>query len=54
MGAYPFILPNRDAVAIIDGKGHAWVIYNYLDMVRADLPADAVSYTVLDFGGGPT
>ena len=58
LSAYPFILPDRDAVAIMDGRDegvYAWITANYLlDTIRADSPADASPYAVLDLGGGST
>lgn len=58
LSAYPFILPDRDAVAIMDGRDegvYAWITANYLlDTIRVDSPAGAAPYAVLDLGGGST
>lgn len=55
---YPFVLPDRDGVVIMDGKDegvYAWITVNYLlDTIRADSPKDAPTYAVLDLGGGST
>ncbi|KAL4073325.1 nucleoside phosphatase family-domain-containing protein [Scleroderma yunnanense] len=58
VSAYPFILPDRDAVAIMDGRDegvYAWITANYLlDTIRPDSPAGVAPYAVLDLGGGST
>ena len=58
LSAYPFILPDRDAAVIMDGRDegvYAWITANYLlDTICADSHADASSYVVLDLGGGST
>ena len=55
---YPFPLASQDPVAIMDGRDEgvfAWVTANYLmDTIRADSPATAVPYAVLDLGGAST
>ncbi|KAF8837850.1 hypothetical protein BDN67DRAFT_151247 [Paxillus ammoniavirescens] len=55
---YPFPLPEKDSVVIMDGKDegvYAWITVNYLlDTIRADSPKDSATYAVLDLGGGST
>ncbi|XP_006462921.1 hypothetical protein AGABI2DRAFT_72811 [Agaricus bisporus var. bisporus H97] len=55
---YPFPLPPKDAVVIMDGKDegvYAWITSNYLlDTIRATSPTDIPSYAVLDLGGAST
>ena len=55
---YPFPLDETNGVAIMDGKDegvYAWITANYLlDTIRADSPAGAHTYAVLDLGGGST
>lgn len=55
---YPFAVPEKDGVVIMDGKDegvYAWITVNYLlDVIRADSPKDAPTYAVLDLGGGST
>jgi guanosine-diphosphatase len=55
---YPFPLASQDPVAIMDGADegvYAWITANYLmDTIRADSPATAVPYAVLDLGGAST
>jgi guanosine-diphosphatase len=57
--AFPFpVAPGDDAVAIMDGRDEgvfAWITANYLlDTIRADSPAAAEPYAVLDLGGAST
>ncbi|KAJ7602407.1 nucleoside phosphatase GDA1/CD39 [Mycena polygramma] len=56
--AYPFALPDKDAVAIMDGADEgvfAWVTANYLlGTVRPDSPANSETFAVLDLGGAST
>ncbi|KAJ7704956.1 nucleoside phosphatase family-domain-containing protein [Mycena rosella] len=53
-GAYPFALPDVDAVGVMDGADEgvfAWVTANYLlGAMRAGVP----TYAVLDLGGAST
>jgi guanosine-diphosphatase len=55
---YPFSLPEKDGVVIMDGKDegvYAWITANYLlNTIRADTPRDTPSYAVLDLGGAST
>ncbi|KAF9222946.1 hypothetical protein BS17DRAFT_782856 [Gyrodon lividus] len=55
---YPFPLPEKDGVVIMDGKDegvYAWITVNYLlDTIRADSPKGSATYAVLDLGGGST
>ena len=55
---YPFRLPERDGVVIMDGKDegvYAWITVNYLmGAIGAGVAKDASTYAVLDLGGGST
>ena len=59
---YPFRVPERDGVVIMDGKDegvYAWITVNYLMGVigggeGAGMGGDMPTYAVLDLGGGST
>ncbi|PPQ68786.1 hypothetical protein CVT25_008864 [Psilocybe cyanescens] len=55
---YPFKLPERDGVVIMDGKDegvYAWITANYLlGTIKADAPKDTTTHAVLDLGGAST
>ncbi|TDL22138.1 hypothetical protein BD410DRAFT_788834 [Rickenella mellea] len=55
---YPFSVVEKNGVEIMDGKDegvYAWITANYLlDTLRADSPATALPYAVLDLGGAST
>lgn len=55
---YPFSLPNKDGVVIMDGKDegvYAWITANYLlNTIRSDTPTNTPTYAVLDLGGAST
>ena len=52
--SYPFQLPAKDGVVIMDGKDkgvYAWITANYLlDTIKADTPKDTPTYAILDLG----
>ena len=56
--SYPFQLPEKDGVVIMDGKDegvYAWITANYLlNTIKADTPKDTPTYAVLDLGGAST
>jgi len=56
--SYPFQLPAKDGVVIMDGKDegvYAWITANYLiGTINADTPKDTPTYAVLDLGGAST
>lgn len=58
LSVYPFPLPEKDAVVIMDGKDEgvfAWITANYLlDTIRANSPTSSSTYAVLDLGGAST
>jgi len=56
--SYPFQLPAKDGVVIMDGKDegvYAWITANYLlNTIKSDTPRDTPTYAVLDLGGAST
>ncbi|KAF5373088.1 hypothetical protein D9758_001567 [Tetrapyrgos nigripes] len=55
---YPFQLYEPNGVVVMDGKDegvYAWITANYLlNTIRADTPANTLTYAVLDLGGAST